>query len=1776
MNLDIDFDSISEEMFELMIQSYNMHFKKINDNGEYIEYDSYADIELYDNDISFSKVIIQKDKNNINFKSEVNGEINFNFILEREQGMAGQLGEIAKILSLNENITIGNVYSHSEGMDIQGMEYRDDLNNIDFFYLYIAPMTQFEQMDIEGDVYTSLLGKKGKIKGSEKDIKEDDEGIFFVNEDNPNEIVQILKNNKRYFPRSINLNKSEKYENFVQNASKNPFLDYEQAFFSDDGDYLIMYDNKYDDYINKTKTKDIVKKTKKYKEKKRKNINIIGNPKRRWRRWVKRIRNIKPKQVIRVTVKAVKAAPKVVKDFVVDTAKAAKNKLFSLYESATEPIKETSRKLLVRIEKQNALKKVILPPWAKLAYYRYDSLEDIENDPQAPTSGGIYIFLGYLTDQEIDELGGRKTTEIDRNLIPGEIFETPDTFEKNFFAVSNHNGTKVVEIFDQSLDSDFTAKAAINFVPINIAVVKDALIDIKGAFIKIASSLDSFAKEVFRLSNLVFGWAARKIKTYKPKIKLGNWTKEGWEKGKLAGGLGKIRSWLDSLFNFISNNKFLLMLGAVVGAVLSGLSFASRPETDIKSEAGVPYYEACEYCYCKNDDPENEILCKDYDKDNTDPCITEQSTNPDETCAKYIEFSEETYYKCEQCLKCNLEIEPCTVKRARQGSYWSWLTDGWKRFWKAPLNLKLYWILYLLTSLFILPIGLGAFMSYLGIKSTLGIAVSAFLAEMVIMVPVDILNLASPNMFVKDEGELCRNARQWCKYCPENRFYWVSPYGLQSYGHLAPYEKRYMYNANEIHKVKNYPKLANYSETVSKVLIISSVEKNCTILARDNNKKTYEFSEKFQLADGNYDGNIWKIMFNNSTQDNQLDIVLEVACSSTIKKVDKTDIFGIKVYYKASDSQDYLIYDGEVDSTEENSDPNLNSAKRLYNEFNGLNNQVLIANGRIKEQGENWMVVNRTWWDKYVGSGRKRDAFKREVDEKATKFLMYKFTISTAFTENFEGYVEIFVKEGVIESDNNMKNSSLEDSPYIINFDFGRERNVEESKTSVSKEFSVDVNIPDSSTGENNIVYETISPGPIKAGNYNLFTNSGTGLLMMTKDTTIASEEIVSLPNVNFEFSENESGSIIVIKREGDETAFGVLTYKKEDTIFTSTDEGYTMRSTPYFHEIFPGNDQTNNRIFTQISLTSKGEIILETADNQQTNIYSALSSDITYEDEPIISYMFNDQNIGINTMGKNKKLRNTRSLQDRCNWLYSDKGRITYVAAIARRFSSEEPVQTRDKYVQDVLYRIGEFNEFKRNFIYEDTTKIDDTDLEQITFVNENGLVDVSQRPDFSVEDEYYTSDGVTIGNVLTIGSGFADDNNTTQQDFVKLYNEKINDDLLASDTTISYCDLWVERNGSYIPKEVSGFILDQLDQTVPIYIGPTKDRKSSTVNPGMIVDPYVSVESYSTYGVSIKKTMYTQVPEEQQYRLGLENITDDDLTSEDNLRNLRSALFSVELPNYYYEEVVKGTFDFPKNVVTDYNNGKLYYRDTIGTNEKIILLSDPAFKFIYATNKIVSGGFDENNEEIHIETSMTAPFTKIGEEKTGVFKVLKVRRVKIDGDIVTNYEGGWDTDLYIKGVIYYPTLQSLDETCSGGTENVGSIKKDNATENANGEYIYNLITLNDTNSRTCRITNDSIGSGFTIKYTDSAGETQSFEEKESFRGLDGYNQFAVLKGGSVLYLFLRVQNVMSVTIQFESENDNLYSQDSTGQPEYLYYLYISNYNVNPSTAAVATGSLQ
>ena len=141
-------------------------------------------------------------------------------------------------------------------------------------------------------------------------------------------------------------------------------------------------------------------------------------------------------------------------------------------------------------------------------------------------------------------------------------------------------------------------------------------------------------------------------------------------------------------------------------------------------------------------------------------------------------------------------------------------------------------------------------------------------------------------------------------------------------------------------------------------------------------------------------------MFNNSTQDNQLDIVLEVACSSTIKKVDKTDIFGIKVYYKASDSQDYLIYDGEVDSTEENSDPNLDSAKRLYNEFNGLNNQVLIANGRIKEQGENWMVVNRTWWDKYVGSGRKRDAFKREVDEKATKFLMYKFTISTAFSQS--------------------------------------------------------------------------------------------------------------------------------------------------------------------------------------------------------------------------------------------------------------------------------------------------------------------------------------------------------------------------------------------------------------------------------------------------------------------------------------------------------------------------------------------------------------------------------------------------------------------------------------------------------------------------------------------------------------------------------------------------------------------------------------------------------
>ena len=49
--------------------------------------------------------------------------------------------------------------------------------------------------------------------------------------------------------------------------------------------------------------------------------------------------------------------------------------------------------------------------------------------------------------------------------------------------------------------------------------------------------------------------------------------------------------------------------------------------------------------------------------------------------------------------------------------------------------------------------------------------------------------------------------------------------------------------------------------------------------------------------------------------------------------------------------------------------------------------------------------------------------------------------------------------------------------------------------------------------------------------------------------------------------------------------------------------------------------------------------------------------------------------------------------------------------------------------------------------------------------------------------------------------------------------------------------------------------------------------------------------------------------------------------------------------MPNYYFDEVVKGNWNFGDKIVIDTTNERAYYRDSISVNEKIILLTDPAF---------------------------------------------------------------------------------------------------------------------------------------------------------------------------------------------------------------------------------------
>ena len=127
------------------------------------------------------------------------------------------------------------MYSQKDGLQVQGLEYIDKSTNEEFFYLYVASPLNVEEINIEGDKYTSVFNKKVK---STEPIEETNDEILIVDEKNPEIILQIIKNNKNYYPASESINKREKYEDFVAVATQNPYLKYKQTFISRDGEII--------------------------------------------------------------------------------------------------------------------------------------------------------------------------------------------------------------------------------------------------------------------------------------------------------------------------------------------------------------------------------------------------------------------------------------------------------------------------------------------------------------------------------------------------------------------------------------------------------------------------------------------------------------------------------------------------------------------------------------------------------------------------------------------------------------------------------------------------------------------------------------------------------------------------------------------------------------------------------------------------------------------------------------------------------------------------------------------------------------------------------------------------------------------------------------------------------------------------------------------------------------------------------------------------------------------------------------------------------------------------------------------------------------------------------------------------------------------------------------------------------------------------------------------------------------------------------------------------
>ena len=1714
-NSDILLDSVMSSM----TQSYSIHFKKIS-GDKYIEYDFYGNKDVYSNDISMDNVTIRKDGKFLYYINNSSNAVNINLTFEKEYSICGELGEIVSVMRQNKNLKILASYSQRDGKNIQGVEYIDKLTNTEYFYLYVGSILDVEVIDIEEDTYISSMNLTKKFENPNKNDIYNDE-IHIVDERNPNKILQIIKNNKRYFPTNRVISKKDKYENFVSVATQNPFLKYKQTFESLDGEYLNIYEDLYDENVDKT-SKNLVQKTKKYKTK-RKNIPILGSPKGWRRRWnvVRRFVSNRVTEVKNVAVKVKDVAVEVYKNPIESAksvARAVKAAALAAAEKAkeeatrlTEGIKKFSRTVTAKIKRNKLFDQLSLPSWTKVAYYRIDSLLDEDGqsikDKYGEREGGVYIILDKMTPEEISQVGGIQTM-VDGRYQLGDCIATDETYETNFYGFTNHNGAKVIELLPVSemptkiellpvtKTVEDVGRFIVNLPSIAYNFVFASNNNVGGGKVSVYSYFQNAKYEkYFNKLNLNFSGKSLIDRIFVPSLKGLNVKQtpdgkldsspvvisEDIEKtGKIS---GDTNTWWDNVKAFF-NRFFYVFLVIFAAAAVIGISWRTQEARDAYNTLGVPYYRQCKYCYCNQEEINGDLCNTDYTPKfnegeselySSEPCLTTVEEDCEKTEDGKDRFLDEEgnalpdrtklLEACFYCRRCMLDIDDCdimqTTSRMPLGEWFNYVLE---EFNNSPTRMKVYWGIYLVSTFCIIPMGIAAALAKAGLSGWTLFGTSLF-AEMLLMwaaegTPFNLYGTPA-NYFIKDEGERCRKARQCrngSKVCYENRYYQVSPFCLQNYSHCSAGEKRYLYQqleeldgANQIDKVLNYPQITDISGTKSQAMILSSLRNGCEIFAGyDNDIYKFDSEDDIQLIPGGYKGNIYNIHFDSKTTVNQLDFIIEVVSSTKMKDVVYENNSGLGLFEISHTGND----GDSLDDIAKSLDNQLNAKYEGYNREVVSNYEIVeqyLPSGYIKDEGK--------WLDNYIGRTQRR----KDNNSFVGRTLQYKVTLDTTLmTDNpAKGQITIKVPDGSIkvpnldyEREENAGNdkTNVESDAFVLNIDLSTGSSTE--GTTATFDFKGTIILKESEDDADDSGEEMKwKYGDATVENIGLYTSNISGKLILTKQTD-ATYTIASFPTYEIDYT--EGNDIVIVVKE--KTKFGILEYASGNSkTNVSTDEtSLSVWGDTKFYEIASANSE-----ITGIKLNSQGKFYLTTTESEEDDV-------TVYESEIDLNVRENVVDPYYSDILLVSTDRGTRSLENRCQWLYTNQAKIGFVAAISKANAFSGADKTRDDHVKNVLSRIDEYKDYKNNFIFENDTTIDTEDLAKITASNNTLRYKIGEnvfQPGESGFLQYETDSYIT-------------DNSEEARAFIntqaRLFYDSNSQQYIEYDGD-NECDLWKKSNQMYIPIDVPDVMIAETYNN--IYIGPTEDSPGVTVNPKLLTDnDYIIVEKYSTTGVSIRKKTYEKNLDDEgnviNTRNGPESISDSEV------RGVQSALFSIDLPNYYYDEVIKGNWRFGNKIVIDTTDERAYYRDTIGANEKIILLTDQSYKYTYPTNTVVEGNIDRDGEEIFVQTSITAPFTyALTDSSTNECRIIKVRRVTSEGNPV---EKGWDTGLRIQGIFYYPTLSNESEgddqtiyqkltTCeSGGSETtIGSINTINEKKDTNGQYKFHTVTFKKTDNQ-------------------------------------------------------------------------------------------------------------